>query len=154
MQVVVACSPSPFWFSSFPLLLSSRPQGSSFSQVFGFIYFSLLTSQSTLRESGMQVGWVRFSAWRRDVCAAAMAAAGSKGRSRLQLPPCFWSLLLPSSSLFTQHHMRSACSWSVSVFSLEKRERACCIQLASFLLVLKSVFLSRFYIIILHLKYQ
>jgi len=31
----------------------------------------------------MQVGWVRFSAWRRDVCAAAMAAAGSKGRSRL-----------------------------------------------------------------------
>jgi len=31
MQVAVACSPSPFWSSSFPFLLSSRPLGSSFS---------------------------------------------------------------------------------------------------------------------------
>jgi len=54
------------------------------------------------------------------MCAAAMAAVGSGGRSRLQLPPCFRSLLFPSSSLLTQHPRRSACSWSVSVFSLGK----------------------------------
>jgi hypothetical protein len=52
------------------------------------------------------------------VCAATMAAAGSGGRSRLQLPPCFWLLFLSSSSLLMQHPKRSACSRSVSVFSL------------------------------------
>jgi len=56
------------------------------------------------------------------VCAVAMAVAGFGGRSRLQLPPCFQSLLLSSSSLLTQHPRRSACSWSVSVFFLGKRK--------------------------------
>jgi len=74
----------------------------------------------------------------RDVCAAAMVAAGSGGRSRLQLPPCF----------LTQHPRRSACSWLVSVFSLGKGRgstacswpvllwkegEACCMQLAAHL---------------------
>ena len=58
------------------------------------------------------------------MCAAAMTTAGFEGRSRLQLPPFFWSLLIPSSSLLTQHPRRSTCSWSVSVFFLGKRERA------------------------------
>jgi len=64
------------------------------------------------------------------MCAAVMAAAGSKERSRLQLQPCFRSLLLPSSSLLTQHPRRYACSWSVSVFSLgrgRRQEHAACV---------------------------
>jgi len=54
------------------------------------------------------------------VCVVAIATAGFGGRSRLQLPPCFQSLLLSSISLLTQHPRRSACSWSVSVFFLGK----------------------------------
>jgi len=54
------------------------------------------------------------------VCVVAMAAADFGGRSRLQVPPCFQSLLLSFSSLLTQHPRRSACSCSVSVFSLGK----------------------------------
>jgi len=117
----VVCSSSLFQFSSFSILLSSQPLGSFFFQVFGFLFFSLLTSLSTLIKNGMQAGWVRFSTWKRDVCAAAMAVIRSGRRSRLQLPPCFRSQLLPSSSFLTQHSWRFACSWSVSVFFLEER---------------------------------
>ena len=67
------------------------------------------------------------------MCAAAMTTAGSEGRSRLQLPPFFWSLLIPSSSLLTQHPRRSTCSWSVSVFFLGEEGEGCCMQLAAYL---------------------
>ena len=73
-----------------------------------------------LRESRMHASWVWFFAWWKDVCVTVMAAIGYGERSRLQLPPCFLSLFLSSSSLLTQHHKRSAYSKSISFFFLGK----------------------------------
>jgi hypothetical protein len=51
-----------------------------------------------------------------------MATVDSGGRSRIQLPPCFRSLLLPSSSLLTQHlEDLHAASWFQS-FLLGERD--------------------------------
>jgi len=63
-----------------------------------------------LKESGIQAGWVWFSACRRGECVVAMVVAGSGKSSKLLLPPCFWSFLLLSNPLLTQHPRRFACN--------------------------------------------
>jgi len=64
----------------------------------GFWFCLLLFTHFSLHVQGKwHAGWLGLVfCLERDVCAAAMGAAGSGGRSRLQLRPCFRSLLLPS----------------------------------------------------------